>query len=329
MKNYKLSFFGAGNIYKKHLNAIKKKKFSLINVYEKKNRQNKNKFYNKEQDILKNKNVDIISVLSPSGEHFQQTKKILVSRKNAIVEKPLALKIDQIKEIIKLENKYKRRVFVVFQHRLNPAYLKLKEIIKQKKLGKIFLISARLYWSRHDQYYKNNWRGTWKYDGGVVTNQGIHNIDLITQIFGQFKKIFARSNTISKFIETEDVCIVTGELNNKILCNMEFTTSTRPTNLENSITILGTKGYFKISGNNLNEYSSSIHKKLIKVKISNLHKKFYDSIYLTLTKKLRNHFSTKSSLTSLETIVGIYQSLKYSKEIKFPLKKNTKIKLGD
>ncbi len=329
MKNYKISFFGAGNIYKKHFNAIKKKKFSLINIYEKKNNLKKNKFLNSEKNILNNQGIDIISVLSPSGEHFQQTKKILVSKKNAIVEKPLALKINHIQNIIKLENKFKRKVFVVFQHRLNPAYLKLKSLLKQKKLGKIFLISSRLYWSRHDNYYKNNWKGTWKYDGGVVTNQGIHTIDLITQMFGQFKKIFARSNTISKFIETEDVCIVTGELKNKILCNMEFTTSTRPSNLENSITILGTKGYFKISGKNLDQYSSNFNKKIVKVKIDNLHQKFYDEVYSTLTKNLKNNFSAKSSLISLKTVVGIYKSFKYRKEIKFPLKKISKIKLGE
>ena len=331
MKNYKISFFGAGNIFSKHYSAIKKhRNFFLDEVCEKNKNNNFNfDLLNEENKILSKKNLDIISVLTPSGHHFNQTKKILLSKKHAIVEKPLALKIDQIKEIIKLEKKNKKKVFVVFQHRLNPTVLKLKKFLKEKKLGKIFLISARLYWCRNDHYYKNNWRGTWRNDGGVVTNQGIHIIDLITSIFGQFKKVFAKSNTISKLIETEDICTVSGELKNNIICNMEFTTAVRPENLENSITVLGSKGYFKILGKNLNEYSNFIEKKSKKINIKNLHEKFYEELYLSLSKKKKNNFSASSSIRSLETIVSIYQSLKSKKEIAFPINKKFKIKLGN
>ena len=329
MKIYKVGLFGAGNIFSKHFEIFKKnKKFSLASIYDRKiEKISKSRLYDNEKNILKKKDIDIITVLSPSGFHFKQTKKILTSKKHAIVEKPLALKIDHIKEIIQLEKKHKKKVFVVFQHRLNPAVIKLKKFLKENKLGKVFLISSKLYWCRNQSYYKNNWRGSWKQDGGVVTNQGIHNIDLITTIFGGFQKLFARSNTISKLIETEDVCVVSGILKNNIICNMEFTTAARPENLENSIIVLGDKGYFKISGKNLDQYSNNFEKKLKKINIKNLHKEFYENLYQTLSKKTKNNFSASSSMKSLETIVAIYQSLKCKREIKFPLKK-LKIKLG-
>ena len=201
-------------------------------------------------------------------------------------------------------------------------------MLKEKKLGKIFLISTRLYWCRDNKYYKGNWRGTWKYDGGVTTNQGIHTIDIITSIFGQFKKVFARSNKISKFIETEDICSVSGELKNKIICNMEFTTSARPKNLENSITVLGDRGYFKISGKNLDQYSSNFENKLKKINVKNLHFDFYKSLNLTLSKNKKNNFTATSAIKSIETIHGIYHSLKFKKEIKIPTYKKFKLKLG-
>ena len=76
-------------------------------------------------------------------------------------------------------------MFVVFQHRLNPCILNLKRILKKKVIGKIFLFCSRLYWSRDKNYYKkSNWRGTWKHDGGVTTNQGIHTIDILVNLFG-------------------------------------------------------------------------------------------------------------------------------------------------
>jgi len=333
MKKYKIGISGTGNIFSKHLNCIlNNRNFSIGGVTDKKNVKKINNltfFKSLKELILKKKDLDIINLLTPSGKHFEETIFSLKNKKNVIVEKPLALKLEQINKICKLERKVSKKVFVVFQHRLNPAVLEFKKFLKKKKIGKIFLITARLHWCRHEHYYKNNWRGTWKYDGGVVTNQGIHTIDLINSIFGDFKSVFARSNQISKFIETEDLCTVSGRLKNGIICNMEFTTAARPQNLENSITFLGSKGYFKIGGKNFDEFSHSFMKDTKKINVKNLHDKFYIEIYSSLSKNSKNKFSSLSSIKSLETIVGIYQSLKLKKEIKFPIKKNMYIKLGN
>ena len=100
-------------------------------------------------------------------------------------------------------------------------------------------------------------------------------------------------------------------------------------NLENSITVLGDKGYFKISGKNLNEYSNSLMKKPKKFNLDNLFVEFYRKVFQTLYKKEINHFSAHSARKSLEIITAIYQSLKLQKEIKFPISKKIKIKLGE
>ncbi len=332
MKKYKIAISGTGNIFFKHLQSIKSNKnFSICGITDKKRKKKFRKFTffkNLKDAFKKDRKLDIVNLLTPSGNHFKETIFSLKNRKNVIVEKPLALRLDHVNQILKLEKKFKKKVFVVFQHRLNPAFLELKKCLEKKKLGKIFLVSSKLHWCRNDHYYKGNWRGTWKYDGGVVTNQGIHTIDIINLLFGNFESIFARSNKISKFIETEDVCSVSGRLKKGIICNMEFTTATRPNNLENSITVLGTKGFFKIGGKNFNETTNSFNKGTKKININNLHKKFYKEIYYSLKKNSKNKFSSLSSIKSLETIVGIYQSLKFKKEIKFPIKKNIKIQLG-
>ena len=327
MKNYKIGFFGKGSIFLKHYDALKKNKsFLLFGVYDK----NKSDFkeYKSKKNILESKHNDIIGIVTPSGCHFDDVISSLMANKHVIVEKPLALQLSQVKKIAKLEKKIKKNIFVVFQHRINSNI----EIFKkkyQKKIGKVFLISTKLYWCRNNEYYnKVKWRGTWKQDGGVVTNQGIHTLDLILTLFGDIHSVYARSSRVSKYIETEDVCIVSLKLKNGILCNMEFTTAARPRNIENSITFLGEKGFFKIGGLNLNEYSHSFSKKITKLNNANLHQKFYKNVYNSIHRRKKNIFSANSCVKTHELLTGIYQSIKLKKEITFPLNCNIKIPLG-
>ena len=331
MKIYNIGFLGAGNIFGKHQKAINNKKYlSIKSIYDKKKNIKQFKKSNNQKDILCDKNIDLIALLTPSGNHFKEIIKSLSHNKHVVVEKPLVLKLHQIGKIISYKNKMKKKVFVVFQHRLNPCVLKLKKILRKKILGKIFLVSSRLYWSRNQDYYKkSSWRGTWKNDGGVTTNQGIHTIDILVDLFGPVESVFARSKKVSKFIETEDVSIVSMKFKSGIICNMEFTTAVRPSNLENSITVLGSKGYFIINGTNFNQFSSSIQKSVKKVDIGNLHEKFYSEIYKSLKKKKKNIFSPESCTMVQEVLTGIYQSLKLKKEIRFPINKNIYIKLGN
>ncbi len=328
MKKYKIAFLGMGNIFTKHIKALKKNNnFSIYGAYDNKKKDlNLSKDKN---DIFLSKTNDIIALLTPSGYHFEQVKKALQCKKHVIVEKPLSLKLKQIKEIIKLEKKFKKKVFVVFQHRMNPGVCEMKNAIKNK-IGKVFLISSRLYWSRDDNYYKKGkWRGTWKYDGGVTTNQGIHTLDLISNLFGDFQSVYARSSTISKYVEAEDLSVVSLKLKSGAICNMEFTTAAKPSNVENSITLLGSKGSFKLGGKNFDEYESSFLKKVKKVNINNLHEKFYKNVYSTINNSKKNLFSAQSNLKSHELLTAIYQSIRYKKEIIFPINQKLKINLGN
>lgn len=328
MKKYKIAFLGMGNIFTKHIKALKKNnKFSIYGAYDKK--KTDLNFSKNKNDIFKTKANDIVALLTPSGNHFAQTKKALECKKHVVVEKPLALKLKHIREIIKLEKKFKKKVFVVFQHRLNPGVIQMKKTIKNK-IGKVFLISTRLYWSRDDNYYKNGkWRGTWKYDGGVTTNQGIHTLDIISSLFGDFQSVYARSATISKYIEAEDLSVISIKFKSGAICNMEFTTATNPSYTENSVTLLGSKGFYKLGGKNFNEYESSFTKKPKKININNLHKEFYKNVYYSIDNNKKNLFSAQSCLKSHELLTAIYQSIKYKKEITFPINPKLNINLGN
>ena len=143
---------------------------------------------------------------------------------------------------------------VVKQNRFNLPITYIKKLIEEKAFGKIFLGSIRMRWSRSQEYYDSaEWRGTWKHDGGVLANQGIHFVDMIQWLMGDVESVFAQSINASLNIEAEDTLVSTVKFKNGALATFEFTTATQPRDIEGSISILGTKGTASIGGFAMNK----------------------------------------------------------------------------
>ena len=80
---------------------------------------------------IKKTNPDIVSILTPSGDHTKHVLDILKLKKNIIVEKPMCLKVSDAKKIINSAKRYKKRIFVVMQNKFNLTVLKLRKDIKK------------------------------------------------------------------------------------------------------------------------------------------------------------------------------------------------------
>src|SRR5207253_5618993 len=100
---------------------------------------------------------------------------------------------------------------------------------------------------------QDKWRGTWAMDGGVLSNQASHHIDLLEWIFGDVDTVFAKTSTALARIETEDTAVATLRFANGALGIIEATTATRPRDLEGSISVLGEGGTVEIAGFAVNE----------------------------------------------------------------------------
>jgi UDP-N-acetyl-2-amino-2-deoxyglucuronate dehydrogenase len=109
--------------------------------------------------------------------------------------------------------------------------------------------TVRLRWRRDEGYYNQAaWRGTWAEDGGCLTNQTIHYIDLMTWIMGEIESVYAQTATRLVDIEAEDTAAVVLRFTNGALGIIEATTATRPDNLEGSVSFLGEGGSVVLGG---------------------------------------------------------------------------------
>jgi UDP-N-acetyl-2-amino-2-deoxyglucuronate dehydrogenase len=120
--------------------------------------------------------------LTPNYLHFKYIKFGLSQKINVICEKPLVLSPKHLKEIVKIEKKYNKKVFNILQLRTLKVVKNLKKTINDKKFYNVIInyITPRGHW------YESSWKGNDKKSGGLLFNIGIHLIDLVCYLFKDF-----------------------------------------------------------------------------------------------------------------------------------------------
>ena len=212
-------------------------------------------FKNYRTMLESNPTIDVIAVITPSGMHFEQSKEMITTfKKSIVIEKPTVLKPSELTELHRLAEKENVKIFPVFQNRFNKAVQRVKKGLENGELGEIRLISVRVRWCRPQRYYDlSPWRGTYAMDGGCMTNQGIHHIDLLRYFGGEVSEVNVKTQTMGSEIEVEDIAVGSLLFSSKALGSLEITTAARPKDFEASISIIGSNGLAQIGGIAVNE----------------------------------------------------------------------------
>ncbi len=198
--------------------------------------------------------IDVFSVLTPSGVHSENVLKLAEHGRPIVVEKPMALRLEDADRMIEACDLHGVKLFVVHQNRYNPPIVKAREALDHGRLGRLALGTVRLRWTRDQAYYDSeSWRGTWRYDGGVFMNQAAHHIDMLTWFFGPVESVRAMAATRLVTIECEDTGVAVVRFESGALGVIEATTASRPKDLEGSLSILGERGSVVIGGFFMNE----------------------------------------------------------------------------
>jgi len=331
---------GCGRIAKRHsellgLNEIGKAKLvAVCDIDEKKSQkigsQFKVPFYIDMHEMMTKESIDVVSVLTESGYHAKHVINLAKYGKHIIVEKPMALSIEDADKMIEACDENGCKLFVVKQNRFNVPVVKLKQALNKKRFGKLVLGTIRVRWSRDQNYYNQDWwRGRWDMDGGVLTNQASHHVDLLEYMMGDVESVFAKSTTALVDIEAEDTAIVTLKFTNGALGVIEATTAVRPKDLEGSISILGEKGAVEIGGFavnrmlhwNFTEPEDGDDDVLEKFSVNppNVygygHKVYYEHVVDSILNNKKHLVDGLVGRKSLTLISAIYESIETGKEV--------------
>jgi predicted dehydrogenase len=121
--------------------------------------------------------------------------------------------------------------------------------VREGALGQLVVGTVRVRWCRPQRYYEQSaWRATWALDGGCLTNQGIHYVDLLVELMGDVESVFALKTTALARIEVEDTLMATLRFANGALGHIEVTTAARPNDFDAEVSVLGEKGAAVIAG---------------------------------------------------------------------------------
>lgn len=276
MSKMKFAIIGCGRISYKHIEAlinnyneaelvavcdiVEDKAIERKKQYENNIDSSKVKVYTDYIKMLNQEDIDVVTIATESGYHAKHALECLNRNKHVLIEKPMAMSIEDADNIINTAKAKNKKVCVSHQNRFNPPIQKLRRAIEEGRFGKIVNITARILWNRDDNYYKQaSWRGTRELDGGTLMNQCIHNIDLLQWMAGsEVERIHAETDTFLRNIEMEDFGAILIRFKNKTIGIVEGSACVYPKNLEETLSVFGEKGTVVIGGLAVNEIKTWI-----------------------------------------------------------------------
>jgi predicted dehydrogenase len=263
-KKINFAVVGMGHIGKRHAEMIRRNNDSqLVAVCDILSAENlgledlKEPFFNSIDDLLNSDlDIDVVNICTPNGFHAEYAIKVLEKQKHAVVEKPIALSKAEAEQILFKSLEVSKPVFCVMQNRYSPPSVWMKEMVSKNMLGEIFTVKLDCFWNRDERYYKKgNWHGDARLDGGTLFTQFSHFIDIMYWLFGDITNIsgiFSDFNHQNLTDFEDSGCVVFNFVNGGI-GSLNYSTAVWDTNMESSITIIGSNGSVKVSGQYMND----------------------------------------------------------------------------
>lgn len=344
----KYALIGCGRIAVNHMKAalnnnleivavcdiIPEKMEELLNKYELQDNMSIKRYtdYSKMLDKVK---PELVSIATESGIHAEIALSCIEQGANLIIEKPMAMSIEDANKIIKLSQEKGVKVSACHQNRFNVAIQKLRTAIESGRFGKLSHGSIHVRWNRNQGYYDQApWRGTWAQDGGALMNQCIHGIDLLRWMMGdEIEEIYGTTRQqFHDYLEAEDVGMAVIKFKNGAIGTIEGTTNVYPENLEETLYIFGESGTVKIGGastNNIDvwEFADNTEdddkNRGLKEVTSNVYGNGHTSLFADVIDAIRNdrtpYVDAVAGRNALEVVLSIYKSQQSGKSVKLPL----------
>ena len=293
MKNF--SILGYGHIGRVHQQAIEETEnaqlisvidFNLPEDLPFKGYSTLESFLNEDQE------TDVVVIATPNGLHREHAIRCLKAGKNVLIEKPIALTVEDAKEILKVAEEKNLRVFTSMQLRFSPVVQYVKNLIDNNSLGKVFMVNINCYWNRNKNYYKlREWHGNQEMDGGVLFTQFSHFVDIMNFWFDEVICTNSKSFnfTHQEVTEFDDSGCVDFTAD-RAIGHMIYTTSVFNKNFESNITLIAEKGTIKIGDQYLNQMIYSDLKNVCcSNKISTEQKNFHPNAIAEISDALIRH----------------------------------------
>mgnify|MGYP000706937865 FL=1 len=345
----KYAIIGCGRISPNHIAAALENKLEIValcDVEESKIDETIKNFklpsdtkkYKDYKEMLQVEQPELVAICTESGKHGRIALDCLDAGSNLIIEKPIALSLEEADMIIEKATEKNIKVSACHQNRFNKSVQKIREAVEGDRFGRLMYGTAHIRWNRGEDYYTQApWRGTWEQDGGALMNQCIHNIDLLRWMMGDeiTEVVGMTDNLIHGFIEAEDLGIALVRFANGSYGIIEGTTNIYPKNLEETLYIFGEKGTVKAGGKSVNlieewQFADNLDdQEEVKQKYHENpptvygfgHTPLYADVIDAIEKDRQPYVTAVDGRNALELVLAIYKSAAEGRSVKLPMDK--------
>lgn len=345
----KYALIGCGRISTNHIKAAVNNKLEIIAVCDIVPEHMENvlakhgiegdtsiKRYTDYRKMVQENKPELVSIATESGIHAEIALYCIENNINVIIEKPMAMSLQDADKIIELSEKKNVKVCACHQNRFNVAVQEMRKALESGRFGKLSHGSIHVRWNRNKDYYTQApWRGTWAQDGGALMNQCIHGIDLLRWTFGdEVEEVYGQTRQqFHDYLEAEDVGMAVVKFKNGAIATVEGTTNVYPQNLEETLYIFGEKGTVKIGGKSTNnidvwdfveESEADQKNKGLEEATSNVYGNGHTSLFADMMDAIQNdrkpYVDAHAGRNALEMVLAIYKSQKEGKAVQLPLR---------
>ena len=218
------------------------------------------------EDILALPEVAAVSVATPPFLHYEMGKAVLEAGKHLLLEKPMAMNAEEVKELYHLARSKNLVATADFEFRFVPAWQLLAEYIDRGYVGKTRLIKIDwLVTSRADPQRAWNWYARQDRGGGALGAVGSHAFDYLNWLFGEVKSLSAHlacaiperpdPNDGGKLkpVDADDTCLIMLELADGTPCQLAIS-SVAYNGRGHWLEVYGENGTLVLGSGNLKDY---------------------------------------------------------------------------
>ncbi|MEU7786843.1 Gfo/Idh/MocA family oxidoreductase [Amycolatopsis sp. NPDC049159] len=156
--------------------------------------------------LLAEQEPDLVSICTPPGLHVEQTVKALAGGAWVWCEKPPCRSLAEYDEMAAAERDGGPYVSFVYQQRSGSGAAHFRNLLDAGELGRPLVAHCQTTWYRDGAYYAVPWRGRWDSEGGgPAMGHGIHQMDLLLHLLGDWAEVRAMTARLVHDVETEDV----------------------------------------------------------------------------------------------------------------------------
>ncbi|MCT9819799.1 Gfo/Idh/MocA family oxidoreductase [Microbacterium sp. W1N] len=171
--------------------------------------------------LLRGEHLDLVHICTPPQTHVPLAIQALRAGVPALIEKPTALSLAEMDELVAVSRETGVPALTVFQHRFGPAAVRLRRLLAGGVLGRPLVATCETLWYRTADYFDLPWRGRWEIEGGGPTmGHGIHQFDLLLSVLGPWTRLSAFAARQALPTDTEDVSMALVEFDNGALATV-------------------------------------------------------------------------------------------------------------